>query len=75
MYELLYTKLSCRGLLRGNKKEIYKYLHDINPEQWAVYFTIFRGEVFHNATDEKFLVDHNDNYWFNCRVEPSGLFN
>lgn len=74
MYELLYTKLNCRGLLRGNKEKIRKYLCNINPEQWAVYRTMFNGHTFHNATDVDFLVDHNDSFWYNCNVKPSGLF-
>ena len=72
-YALLYSVDTCRGMDIASLNKIINFIRTHKPERWAVYKQVHNGREFHNATDQDFLVDHNDSYWFNCMVKPSGL--
>ena len=72
MAELLGTTSGCvRVMLKGTLPELrrkakaYKCNGD-SLKHWAIYRAYVQGRPFHNATDERFLIEHhNDPYWLN----------
>lgn len=68
--ELLYSDhLCCRGMMKGTYRSLVEWAKKQNPplQKWAIY-RIYIGESnqrFHNASDLRYLVDHDDDYWHN----------
>ena len=64
-YVMLYTdKQGVRGQWYGHDPMILSQRGQ-DMLRWAVYRTSYHGRPFHNATDSKYLVCHDDVYWHN----------
>ena len=71
--EVLYTKDNMRGMFKGSRNSIIKFLRNVKPERWAIYRANLNGFNFHNSSDEGFLIDHNDTFWINKGVSRGQL--
>lgn len=64
-YVMLYTdKHGVRGQWYGHSPQILA-LQGEGMIRWAVYRTTYHGQDFHNSTDKRYLVRHDDPYWHN----------
>lgn len=77
MFELLGTTTGCiRIMLKARsvqalraKARTYNIQGD-TLKHWAIYRPFVQGRPFHNATDERYLVEHwQDPYWLNRGFE------
>ena len=46
----------ARVFVKGNARHL---------SLWALYRAFVNGQEFHNSTDERYMVEHNDPYWRN----------
>jgi hypothetical protein len=66
--ELLYSDhLCCAGMMKGSYRCLREWVKKQDPplKRWAIY-RIHIGESdqrFHNSTDLRYLVDHDEDYW------------
>ena len=73
MFELLGTTTGCvRVMLRSRSVRLLRQramaynVRGDTLKHWAIYRLFVNGRPFHNATDEKYLVEHwRDPYWLN----------
>lgn len=79
MAELLGTTTGgSRILLRGTLEQLRMLAVDCRCNEeplrhWAIYRGWMQSVRFHNATDERFLIEHhNDPYWLNRGVPSKG---
>jgi len=69
---LLYTDtIRCRGQFTGTERQCRAFLARWagRLDDWALYKAYHQGRPFHNATDERYLIDHDDPFWRNVRGE------
>jgi hypothetical protein len=71
---MLYTDRNCiRGSVTGSFPILARIAKDAEFRQWAIYWENLIYGNFHNATDERYLVAHNDDYWINRGFSPTEL--
>lgn len=57
------TKSGMAVLYKGRLSYLRKIAKALR--RWAIYRDYVQGRPFHNATDERYLIDHDDLYWHN----------
>ena len=59
-------QINCRTMFEGTLAKARKFAHVNNLAHWAIYRPFVHGRPFHNATDERYLIEHsNSPYWLN----------
>jgi len=54
-----------RGQCKGTVQQLKTVAHRNGYPRWAIYREYTAKGRFHNATDEDFLICHDDTYWHN----------
>ena len=55
------TKNQCRVSHKGSLLKLREIANGLSC--WAIYRDYVNGKPFHNATDETFLIEHNDPFF------------
>ena len=59
-----------RTMFEGTLPKVRHFAKVNNLKHWAIYRPYFQGRPFHNATDERYLIEHcNSPYWLNRGFE------
>jgi len=68
-YVLLYSMDQCRAQKTDTYGACMAFVDRWigRLDNWALYRASYQGKRFHNATDSRYLVTHDDPYWHNVR--------
>lgn len=56
---------TSRTMFEGTMEQGKRWVRLNKPERWAMYRASLDGVRFHNSTDRRYLIDHDDTYWHN----------
>ena len=58
-------RLGGRTQFEGPMHKAKRFIEENDLRRWAIYRSYVNGRPFHNATDESYLIEHDDIYWHN----------
>lgn len=63
---------NCIGSKKGSYPQLKKFIAKLqaanNVKDWAIYHEYLIHGRFHNTTDRRYLVEHDDSYWHNWEL-------